>query len=49
VVPLAQALAWLERGEIRAASTLITLQWLGLHRAELRARWGLEEGSSPEA
>ena len=49
VVPLAQALAWLERGEIRAASTLITLQWLALHRAELRARWGLEEGSSPEA
>jgi ADP-ribose pyrophosphatase len=41
VVPLATALAWLEDGGLRVASTLITLQWLALHRAELRARWGL--------
>jgi len=39
VVPLATALAWLEAGRIGVASTLITLQWLALHRAELDARW----------
>jgi ADP-ribose pyrophosphatase len=39
IVPLATALAWLEAGRIRVASTLITLQWLALHRAELDARW----------
>ena len=41
VVPLATALAWLEDGRLHVASTLITLQWLALHRTELRARWGL--------
>jgi ADP-ribose pyrophosphatase len=49
VVPLATALAWLEDGTLRAASTLITLQWLTLHRAALRARWGLPTGPADEA
>jgi ADP-ribose pyrophosphatase len=39
VVPLATALAWLDSGRIRVASTIITLQWLALHRAELEVRW----------
>jgi len=39
VLPLATALAWLEDGRLRVASTLITLQWLALHRAALEARW----------
>jgi ADP-ribose pyrophosphatase len=42
VLPLATALAWLEGGRFRAASTLITLQWLALHHAELDARWSGE-------
>jgi ADP-ribose pyrophosphatase len=42
VLPLATALAWLEGGRFRAASTLITLQWLALHQAELDARWSGE-------
>ncbi len=41
VLPLATALGWLEDGRLRVASTLITLQWLALHRAELEARWGV--------
>jgi ADP-ribose pyrophosphatase len=40
VVPFETALAWLGSGRLRVASTIITLQWLALHRAELRARWG---------
>ncbi len=39
VVPLATALGWLADGRLRAASALITLQWLALHRADLDARW----------
>jgi ADP-ribose pyrophosphatase len=39
VLPLATALAWLEEGRFRVASTLITLQWLALHQAELDTRW----------
>jgi ADP-ribose pyrophosphatase len=46
VVPLATALAWLERGEMRVASTIITLQWLALHRAELAARWPVGPGDA---
>jgi ADP-ribose pyrophosphatase len=41
VVPLRTALGWLEDGGLRAASTLITIQWLALHRAGLEARWGI--------
>ena len=49
VLPLATALAWLEEGRFRAASTLITLQWLALHRAELDARWSGAPGPRPGA
>jgi hypothetical protein len=33
-------------GRIRVASTIITLQWLALHRAELDARWQVGAGAS---
>ncbi|HSA81143.1 MAG TPA: NUDIX domain-containing protein [Geminicoccaceae bacterium] len=46
VVPLPTALAWLDSGRIPVASTIITLQWLALHRAELEARWRLGAGDS---
>jgi ADP-ribose diphosphatase len=42
VVPLATALGWLADGRLRAASTLITLQWLALNRVEIEARWGID-------
>ncbi len=48
VVPLATALGWLEDGRLRTASTLITLQWLALHRAELEARWAAVDGATSE-
>jgi ADP-ribose pyrophosphatase len=38
-VPWATAQAWLEAGRIRVAAPLIALQWLALHRVELRRRW----------
>jgi ADP-ribose pyrophosphatase len=44
VVPLATALAWLDSDRLRVASTIITLQWLALHRAELAARWRVGPG-----
>ncbi len=49
VVPLRTALGWLEDGRLRVASTLITLQWLALHRAELEARWGIEGAAAGRA
>lgn len=39
VVPFGQAMGWLADGTIRVASTLVSLQWLALHRDEVRARW----------
>jgi ADP-ribose pyrophosphatase len=39
VVPLETALDWLDDGRIHAATTIIALQWLALHRAELAERW----------
>jgi ADP-ribose pyrophosphatase len=45
VVPLATALTWLDSGRVRVASTIVTLQWLALHRAELEARWGVGPGA----
>ncbi|MFP5344558.1 MAG: ADP-ribose diphosphatase [Gammaproteobacteria bacterium] len=39
VVPFAEAMRWLEQGRIRSASPIIALQWLALHRDELRQRW----------
>jgi ADP-ribose diphosphatase len=49
VLPLATALAGLEDGRFRVASTLITLQWLALHRAELDARWRIRGAGPPNA
>jgi ADP-ribose pyrophosphatase len=39
VVPLATALEWLDDGRVHAATTVVALQWLALHRAELERRW----------
>jgi ADP-ribose pyrophosphatase len=39
VVAVDTALAWLEAGRIRAATPIIALQWLALHRDELKRRW----------
>jgi ADP-ribose pyrophosphatase len=39
VVPLDEALKGIDDGRIRVASTIVALQWLGLHRAEVRGRW----------
>jgi hypothetical protein len=39
VVPLSTALDWLSQGRLQAATMVIALQWLALHRAELSARW----------
>jgi ADP-ribose pyrophosphatase len=40
VVPLEEALARLDDGRIHAATMIVALQWLALHRAELAERWG---------
>lgn len=40
VVPLSEALAWLNDGRLRVSTTLITMQWLALHIDEVRRRWG---------
>ena len=39
-VPVSQIPALLESGRVDNAASLIALQWLLLHRAELDARWG---------
>jgi hypothetical protein len=39
VVPFATALDWLRDGRIHAATTLVALLWLALHRPELEERW----------
>lgn len=39
VVPFAEARAMLERGEIDNAAAVVALQWLALHRDEVRNRW----------
>lgn len=39
VVPFAEARAMLDRGDIDNATAVIALQWLALHRADVRARW----------
>jgi ADP-ribose pyrophosphatase len=38
-VPLATALERLHDGRIHAATTVVALQWLALHRAKLEQRW----------
>jgi ADP-ribose pyrophosphatase len=39
VVPFTEARAMLDRGEIANATAVIALQWLALHRDDVRARW----------
>jgi ADP-ribose pyrophosphatase len=39
VVSLDEALAWLAAGRLRVASTLVAVQWLALHREQVRGRW----------
>lgn len=39
VVPFAEARAMLDRGEIDNAAAVVALQWLALHRDEVRNRW----------
>jgi ADP-ribose pyrophosphatase len=39
VLPFARALAWLDEGRLRVASTLLAMQWLARHHASLGARW----------
>ena len=39
VVALETALDWLRDGRTHAATTVVALQWLALHRAELAERW----------
>lgn len=40
VLPLQEALRAVTQGRIRSASPIIALQWLALHRDEVRALWG---------
>jgi ADP-ribose pyrophosphatase len=48
VLPVDEALSLLDDGRIHAAPTIVALQWLALHRAELAARWGAaEETAAP--
>jgi len=39
----AQALAMLRSGRVNTAAAIVALQWLELNRAELLARWGLDQ------
>jgi ADP-ribose pyrophosphatase len=39
VVPVAEALQWLDEGRFNNAMTMIGLQWFRLHHVALRARW----------
>lgn len=42
VMPLAEALGLIERQALANAPALIALQWLALHKDELRRRWGAD-------
>lgn len=41
VLTLDEALTWIETGRINTAPAIIALQWLALHRDELRKRWNV--------
>ncbi|MDM8558855.1 NUDIX domain-containing protein [Candidatus Parabeggiatoa sp. HSG14] len=43
VVSLDNALDMLQTGKIRFAPAIIALQWLALHRDEVKTRWGIKE------
>jgi len=40
-----KAMAWLQQGRIRVATTIIALQWLTLNRDQLRAEAGMVEAT----
>jgi ADP-ribose pyrophosphatase len=44
VVPFAEAVALLERGQIRVSHLVIALQWLALNRARVRTLWRRDAG-----
>ena len=37
--PVEEAFSWLDAGRIQNGMTIIALQWLQLHHAEMRAKW----------
>lgn len=39
VVPFAKAVQWLKEGRLNNASTIISVQWLMLHRDEIKQGW----------
>jgi ADP-ribose pyrophosphatase len=39
VLPFAEAYAMVERNEVDNAVAMVALQWLALHRDEVRKRW----------
>jgi len=39
-ISAAEALAWTEQGRIRNAVSVAAIQWLALHKEEVRKRWG---------
>lgn len=45
VMALDEALALLESGRVAVASTMIALQWLALHRDDVRRRWSTAPGA----
>ncbi|MGB8273999.1 MAG: ADP-ribose diphosphatase [Alphaproteobacteria bacterium] len=47
VAPFAEAKQRLDQGAIDNAAALIALQWLALHRDELRARWLAGQAGTP--
>jgi nudix-type nucleoside diphosphatase (YffH/AdpP family) len=49
VVPLDEALAGVERGEIDNAPTILSLLWLAQHRGRLRAAWNTPAETRVEA
>ncbi len=49
VVPFDEAMRWLDQGRVRVASAVIALQWLALHRDELRAAWREDVGPATVA
>ena len=49
VVAVDLALDWLAEGRIKVATTIIALQWLALHRSDLRRRWPSEQESQRSA
>lgn len=43
VVDLSEALSWIENGKIENAASIISLQWLALHRVSLRNEWNVND------